>query len=54
VQEFRQRRDNYVHDSYLGDRSYRLAKAVMAGRTVESQDLMLRWPNRSACLMRRA
>jgi hypothetical protein len=38
VQELEQRKDNYVHDSYLGDRAYRLAKAVMTGGAVESQD----------------
>ncbi|HYM56173.1 MAG TPA: hypothetical protein VES97_12490 [Solirubrobacteraceae bacterium] len=38
VREFERRRDNYVRDSYLGDRAYRLAMAVMTGRAVESPD----------------
>lgn len=42
VQEFERRRDNYVRESYLGDRAYRLAKAVLTDGPVESQEPALR------------
>jgi hypothetical protein len=42
VAELEGRRASYVRESYLGDRAYRLAKAVMIGHPVEPQDPVLR------------
>lgn len=42
VEEFERKLPNRTYDSYVEDRAYRLAKAVMVGRTVEPQDPALR------------